>query len=81
VALGYTADLAMEEARRCLQCKRPFCVTNCPVQINIPSFIAAVAQGDFEQAVQILKHRRICCRQSAGGFARRKNSVRKTACW
>jgi glutamate synthase (NADPH/NADH) small chain len=57
VALGYTAELAMEEAQRCLQCKRPFCVTNCPVQINIPSFIAAVAQGDFEQAVQILKQK------------------------
>jgi glutamate synthase (NADPH) small chain len=36
VALGYTADLAVEEALRCLQCKKPLCVANCPVQINIP---------------------------------------------
>ena len=59
VALGYTPELAMEEARRCLQCKKPFCVYNCPVQINIPSFIAAVAQGDFSLGVQILKNKNL----------------------
>jgi glutamate synthase (NADPH/NADH) small chain len=57
VALGYTPQLAMEEARRCLQCKKPFCVANCPVQIDIPGFIAAVAQGDFRGGVRILKHK------------------------
>jgi glutamate synthase (NADPH/NADH) small chain len=55
VALGYTPDLAMEEARRCLQCKKPFCVANCPVQIQIPEFIKAVAQGDFASGARILK--------------------------
>ncbi len=57
VALGYTPELAVEEARRCLQCKKPFCVANCPVQINIPAFLAAVAQGDFRQGVRVLKQK------------------------
>ncbi len=55
VALGYTPELAMEEARRCLQCKKPFCVANCPVQINIPEFIEAIKQGDFSGGARILK--------------------------
>jgi glutamate synthase (NADPH/NADH) small chain len=55
VALGYTAELAMEEAQRCLQCKKPFCVADCPVQIDIPAFIQAMADGDFETGVRILK--------------------------
>ncbi len=55
VALGYTAELAMEEARRCIQCKKPFCIPNCPVQVPIPEFIQAIAEGDFARGVQILK--------------------------
>jgi glutamate synthase (NADPH/NADH) small chain len=55
VALGYTAELAMAEAQRCLQCKKPFCVSDCPVQINIPNFIEAIADGDFATGVRILK--------------------------
>jgi len=47
VALGYTAELAMEEARRCLRCPRPFCVEGCPVHIKIPEFIKLIAEGDF----------------------------------
>jgi glutamate synthase (NADPH/NADH) small chain len=57
VALGYTAELAMEEAQRCLQCKKPFCIADCPVQIKIPEFIQAVAEGDFAAGVRILKER------------------------
>ncbi len=57
VALGYAAEVSMEEARRCLQCKKPFCVANCPVQINIPAFIAAIAQGDFASGVRIIKQK------------------------
>jgi glutamate synthase (NADPH) small chain len=57
VALGYTPELAVEEARRCLQCKKPLCVPNCPVQVSIPEFIQAVAQGDFAQGARILKHK------------------------
>jgi len=55
VALGYTADLAIAEARRCLQCKKPFCVADCPVNINIPDFIQSIAAGDFATGVRILK--------------------------
>jgi glutamate synthase (NADPH) small chain len=55
VALGYTADLAVAEAQRCLQCKKPFCVPDCPVQINIPEFIQAVAERDFATGIRILK--------------------------
>jgi len=55
VALGYTAELAMAEAQRCLQCKKPFCVPDCPVNIHIPEFIEAVAEGDFAKGVRILK--------------------------
>jgi len=59
VALGYPAELALEEARRCLQCKKPFCVTNCPVQVDIPGFISAVAQGDFHQGIRIIKQKNL----------------------
>ncbi len=55
VALGYTAELAMEEANRCIQCKKPGCVEKCPVEIDIPAFIKAIAEGDFARGVQILK--------------------------
>jgi len=57
VALGYTSELAMAEARRCLQCKKPFCVSDCPVQIKIPEFIQAIADGDFAAGSRILKER------------------------
>lgn len=55
VALGYAAATAVEEARRCLQCKKPLCVQGCPVNINIPAFIYAIAEGDFQGGVRILK--------------------------
>lgn len=55
VALGYTAELAIAEARRCLQCKKPFCVADCPVNIKIPEFIEAIAEGDFAAGIRILK--------------------------
>lgn len=54
VALGYTPEQAVDEAKRCLQCKKPFCVSGCPVQIDIPAFIQRVAEGEFEQAYQII---------------------------
>src|SRR5512147_2578888 len=57
VALGYTSELAVAEAQRCLQCKKPFCVPDCPVQIKIPEFIQAIADGDFASGVRILKER------------------------
>ena len=54
VALGYTAEMAMEEALRCLQCKNPACVAGCPVNIHIPEFIAQVAKGDFAAAYEVI---------------------------
>ena len=54
VALGYTKEQAMDEAKRCLHCKNTPCVSGCPVQIRIPEFIAKVAEGDFEAAYQII---------------------------
>ena len=54
VALGYTAEQAMDEAQRCLNCKHKPCMTGCPVMVNIPEFIAEVAKGNFEEAYQII---------------------------
>ncbi|MBR4577996.1 MAG: NADPH-dependent glutamate synthase [Oscillospiraceae bacterium] len=54
VALGYTPEMAMDEATRCLQCKKPLCVSGCPVNVRIPEFIAKVAAGEFEEAYQIV---------------------------
>ena len=55
VALGYTKEQAIVEANRCLQCKNQPCVSGCPVNVPIPSFIAEVAKGEFKKAVDIIK--------------------------
>ena len=54
VALGYTPEQAMDEAKRCLQCKHRPCVSGCPVRIDIPGFIKEVAEGNFEAAYQVI---------------------------
>ncbi|MBR3312332.1 MAG: NADPH-dependent glutamate synthase [Solobacterium sp.] len=54
VALGYTADIAVAEAQRCLNCKNRPCVSGCPVNIHIPEFIGKMKEGDFEGAYQII---------------------------
>lgn len=54
VALGYTAEQAIDEAKRCLNCKNKPCTGGCPVQIDIPAFIAEVAEGNFEEAYRII---------------------------
>ena len=54
VALGYTAEMAMLEADRCLNCQNPACVGGCPVGIDIPGFIQKVKIGDFEEAYRII---------------------------
>ena len=54
VALGYTAEMAMEEATRCLNCKNKPCVGGCPVNVPIPEFIEKVAEGDFEGAYEVI---------------------------
>ena len=54
VCLGYTAEEAVEEASRCLNCKKPGCVGGCPVSIDIPGFIKEIANGNFKQAYKVL---------------------------
>ena len=54
VALGYTAELAVAEAERCLNCANRPCITACPVQIDIPDFIQEIKRGEFEKAYQII---------------------------
>lgn len=54
VATGYTPEQAMEEAQRCLQCKHKPCTGGCPVQVDIPAFIAEVAKGNFSAAYEII---------------------------
>jgi glutamate synthase (NADPH/NADH) small chain len=55
VALGYTAAQARVEAMRCLQCKNAPCIDGCPVRIDIPGFVQAVADGEFQHAIDIIK--------------------------
>ncbi len=54
VSQGYTAEMAINEATRCLNCKHRPCVSGCPVNVKIPDFIAQIAQGNFEAAYQII---------------------------
>lgn len=55
VALGYTEEDAVNEAQRCLQCKKPGCVQGCPVKVQIPKFIRHIAERDFEGAIKVIK--------------------------
>lgn len=55
VALGYSPEQARLEAMRCLQCKNAPCVAGCPVAIDIPAFVKAIADGEFDRAAQIIK--------------------------
>jgi glutamate synthase (NADPH/NADH) small chain len=55
VALGYSLEQAMEEAGRCIQCKKRNCVAGCPVEIDIPDFIRAIREGNMPEAVRVLK--------------------------
>ena len=55
VALGYTPEMAIEEAQRCLNCKHKPCVAGCPVGVKIPEFIALVAEGKFIEAAAKIK--------------------------
>ncbi len=59
VPYGYTTELALLEAGRCLQCKNPKCVEGCPVNIDIPSFIALIADEKFDEAAKKIKERNV----------------------
>jgi len=55
VPYGYDKETAIEEAKRCLQCKNKPCIEGCPVEIDIPGFIACIAEGDFDKAAEVVK--------------------------
>ncbi len=55
VPYGYSKEVAVEEAKRCLQCKNKPCMKGCPVEIDIPGFINSIAQGKFDKAAEIIK--------------------------
>ena len=55
VALGYTEEIAIDEAKRCLNCRQHPCVSGCPVNIHIPEFIAKIRENDFEGAYQVIQ--------------------------
>ncbi|MEJ5256632.1 MAG: NADPH-dependent glutamate synthase [Fervidobacterium sp.] len=55
VSLGYTYEMAQEEAKRCLQCKVPTCISGCPVGIDIPGFIREIVKGNLDRSFKILK--------------------------
>ncbi|MHB1001392.1 MAG: NADPH-dependent glutamate synthase [Armatimonadota bacterium] len=55
VALGYTPEMAVTEAKRCLQCKKSPCVSGCPVEVNIPEFIRLIAEEKFDEAIASIK--------------------------
>lgn len=55
VSTGYTADMAVNEAMRCLQCRKKPCTAGCPVRVRIPEFIGKIAEGAFEEAYQIIR--------------------------
>jgi glutamate synthase (NADPH/NADH) small chain len=59
VALGYSAEQAQIEAMRCIECKNAACIDGCPVRINIPGFVKAIAEGDFSSAINIVKENNI----------------------
>ncbi|AWI03838.1 NADPH-dependent glutamate synthase [Clostridium drakei] len=54
VCLGYNKEEAVQEAQRCLNCKKPMCVSQCPVSINIPGFIEHVKKGELEEAAKVI---------------------------
>ncbi|MGB9842062.1 MAG: NADPH-dependent glutamate synthase [Candidatus Bathyarchaeales archaeon] len=55
VALGYTEEMALEEASRCLQCPKPQCVTGCPVEVPIPQFIKCIKEKKYAEGIAIIK--------------------------
>ena len=55
VPLGYTPEMAIEEASRCLKCKKPLCVKGCPVNVDIPGFLSLLADAKFAEAAQVIK--------------------------
>ena len=67
VALGYTVEMALGEAERCLNCKNKPCVSACPVNIDIPRFISKIKDKDFEGAYGVISEFSSLPQASSGG--------------
>lgn len=78
VALGYTEEQAIDEAKRCLNCRNMPCVSGCPVRIHIPAFIAKVAEGDFEGAYRVISEAS-SLPPYAAEYVRRRRSASRSA--
>ena len=80
VSYGYDSELAVAEASRCLQCKKPTCVDGCPVGVDIPGFVKLVAAGDFAGAARLIREKNalpaIC-----GRVCPQDDQCEKGACW
>ena len=71
VALGYTEEIAIDEAKRCLNCRQHPCVSGCPVNVRIPEFIAKVAEGEISKRLTESSPPPTACPPSAAASARR----------
>lgn len=76
VSYGYTEEMAVEEAQRCLNCKHMPCVSGCPVNVQIPKFISLIAQANLPM-LALQSKRPALCRQFAVVYAHRKPSVKQ----
>ena len=76
VTLGYTEEMALNEAQRCLNCRNMPCKDGCPVGISIPEFIKALREGNKEGFFLLPP----LCRQSVAEFAPRKSSANQNVC-
>ena len=75
VTTGYTEEMAIDEAQRCLNCKHKPCMQGCPVSVKIPEFIAFVAKGEFENAYKKIKETNALPAVRAGSALWRQNTV------
>ena len=71
---GFTIKEAIEEAKRCLNCKNPLCIKGCPIENNIPGFIHQLSMGNIGAAMHIINEK-VIFRQYADEYVHTKNSV------
>lgn len=81
VALGYDMATAIDEAQRCLNCPKPRCVDGCPVNVEIPAFIQALAQSQLDEAISILKRKNSLAGSLWPRPAHRKINAKANASW